>query len=130
MRSLAIPYTNYRFACFSPTTSKFEGDTPCGLQTYVELKSVEDYSNFDPVYLGLSLLHTAYNLYTNSSNATAGFDWIYDEGVVPPYDVDRLTGSSLVREGLDAGLTVGEIVEAWTPGLEEFRSVRKKYLLY
>lgn len=130
MRSLNIPNTNYRFACFSPTTSKFEGDTPCGLQTYISLSSGEDYTGFDAVYVGLSLLHTAYNLYTNSTNAMAGFEWIYDEGVAVPYDIDRLTGSSLVREGLDAGLSVEEIVEAWRPGLEKFRAVRERYLLY
>jgi len=130
MSALSIPYTKYRFACFVPTTSKFEGDTACGLQTYITLDSVAEYKEFDPVYLGLTLLSTAKNLYTNSTNATAGFQWRYDTGDVNPYDIDVLTGSDLIRTSLDKGLSPDAIREAWTPRLEEFRKLRAKYLLY
>lgn len=130
MSVLSIPYTKYRFACFAPTDSKFEGETACGLQTYINLDSVAEYKAFDPVYLGLTLLSTVKSLYTNGTNATAGFQWRYDTGNVIPYDIDRLTGSDLVRTSLDQGLSPDAIKEAWTSGLEDFKKLRAKYLLY
>lgn len=129
MRSLNIPNTNYRFACFTPTTSKFVSEVSCGIQSYITLGG-QDYREFDPVYLGTSLLWTAKHLYTSGSNSSSdGFHWIFSEGT-NDYNIDRLAGGPLIRKGIDSGLSPDEIRERWMGGLEEFREKRNRYLLY
>lgn len=127
MRGLNIPNTNYRFACFTPTTSKFESQVSCGVQSYIILGE-KDYEEFDPVYLGTSLLWTAKHLYTRI-NGTDGFSWLSSEGT-GEYSIDRLAGGPLIRESIDAGLAPDEVRDRWMTGLENFRKMREKYLLY
>jgi uncharacterized protein YbbC (DUF1343 family) len=43
---------------------------------------------------------------------------------------NRLAGTSKLREQILAGWTAKEIRETWKPGLEEFKRIRQKYLLY
>lgn len=43
---------------------------------------------------------------------------------------DKVTGSDRVRRALQQGRSAGEIVASWKPGVEEFRSRRRPYLLY
>ncbi|KAJ9150902.1 Uncharacterized conserved protein UCP016719 [Pleurostoma richardsiae] len=135
MRALGIPHTNYRFACFTPTTSKFTSETACGVQNYIQLSNVKDYEEFDPVYVGVGLLWTARHLYTVDNTTgdgitTDAFHWIYGGSSKTVYDIDVLTGSPLIRDGIEKGLHPAEIKEAWLPSLEEFKQKRTKYLLY
>lgn len=128
MRSLDLPNTNYRFACFSPTTSKFESETACGVQTYVSLDK-GSYEEFDPVYLGVALLSTAKQLYQTPKNGTA-FEWLASTSDKSQFNVDILAGSPLVREGIDAGLTPDAIRSSWKVDLAKFQAKRARYLLY
>jgi uncharacterized protein YbbC (DUF1343 family) len=136
MRSLSISNTDYRFACFSPTTSKFESETACGLQTYISLTSVRDYEQFDPVHLGVSLLWSAKHLYTTAKNdigfgnTTQSFHWVFNGSQKTVYDIDVLAGGSLIREGIESGLSPDEIRSLWHDELREFKRKRKSYLLY
>lgn len=136
MRALDIPNTNFRPACFSPTTSKFQSQTVCGLQSYIFLDSVSDHEEFDPVFLGVSLLWSAKNLYTvggndtGFGNTTQSFRWLFNGSNKSLYDVDVLTGGSLVREGIEAGLSPDEIRSQWEAGLHAFKTKRSSYLLY
>jgi uncharacterized protein YbbC (DUF1343 family) len=43
---------------------------------------------------------------------------------------DRLAGTSALREQLLNGWSAKEIRSTWKPGLEQFKEIRKKYLLY
>ncbi|GKZ56588.1 hypothetical protein AnigIFM49718_001855 [Aspergillus niger] len=135
MRALKIPHTNFRSACFSPTTSKFQSQTVCGLQSYVFLNSIGDYEEFDPVFLGVSLLWSAKHLYTvggndtGFGNTTQSFHWLFGSKT-GLYDVDVLTGGSLVREGIEAGLPPDEIRSQWEADLQAFKKKRETYLLY
>ncbi|KAJ6445079.1 secreted protein [Purpureocillium lavendulum] len=136
MRSLDVPHTAYRFQCFVPTTSKFDTQTACGLQTYVtDMRNDRDYAEFDAPFVGVNLLYAARKLFTvdnttGEAPTTGAFHWIYGGSSKSIYDVDVLTGSPLVREGIENGLTPDQIRKAWTPRLQEFREKRKKYLLY
>ncbi|PGH02331.1 hypothetical protein AJ79_07671 [Helicocarpus griseus UAMH5409] len=135
IRALNIAHTAYRPACFSPTTSKFAGNTSCGIQTYVSASSKREFETFDPIYLGVSLLWAAKKLYTapvDDGNVTASFHWLYSESSDGGrrYNVDLLSGGPLVREGIDAGLSPHALREKWMGGLGEFRRVRERYLLY
>jgi uncharacterized protein YbbC (DUF1343 family) len=43
---------------------------------------------------------------------------------------DKLAGSSELRKQIVAGKSVEEIRESWAEGLEDFKAVREKYLIY
>jgi uncharacterized protein YbbC (DUF1343 family) len=43
---------------------------------------------------------------------------------------NRLAGTSKLKDQIYAGWTAKEIRETWKPGLEEFKKIRSKYLLY
>jgi uncharacterized protein YbbC (DUF1343 family) len=43
---------------------------------------------------------------------------------------NRLAGSSKLKDQLNAGWTAKEIRATWEPGLQEFKKIRVKYLLY
>jgi uncharacterized protein YbbC (DUF1343 family) len=45
-------------------------------------------------------------------------------------DFDKLTGTENLREQIIAGTTEEEIRKSWEPGLSDFKSMRKKYLIY
>jgi uncharacterized protein YbbC (DUF1343 family) len=48
----------------------------------------------------------------------------------PDHWIDDLTGSSFVREAVDAGRSADEIVAGWQGELATFQALRAKYLIY
>lgn len=49
---------------------------------------------------------------------------------LPGLFFDKLAGSSALREMIQAGYTEKQIKETWQPGLNAFKKIREKYLLY
>jgi len=45
-------------------------------------------------------------------------------------DFKKLAGNEILEEQIKSGLSVQEIRESWQVGLEKFKKIRKKYLLY
>jgi len=43
---------------------------------------------------------------------------------------DKLAGTASLRKDIVAGKNVDDIRASWQPGLEAFKKIRKKYLLY
>jgi uncharacterized protein YbbC (DUF1343 family) len=43
---------------------------------------------------------------------------------------EKLAGNNILRKQIISGLTADEIRQSWKPGLEQYREIRKKYLLY
>ncbi|HSV87590.1 MAG TPA: DUF1343 domain-containing protein [Bacteroidales bacterium] len=43
---------------------------------------------------------------------------------------DRLAGSNILRNQIKAGLNENQIRQSWQPGLEAFKKIRAKYLIY
>ncbi len=43
---------------------------------------------------------------------------------------NTLAGNSILRSQIEAGMTESEIRAGWQPGLEQFKKLREKYLLY
>jgi uncharacterized protein YbbC (DUF1343 family) len=43
---------------------------------------------------------------------------------------NTLAGSELLQQQIKSGMTEAEIRKSWEPGLEQFRKIREKYLLY
>ncbi|MFF7730329.1 exo-beta-N-acetylmuramidase NamZ domain-containing protein [Streptomyces sp. NPDC008001] len=112
LNALDLPGVRFREAYAVPAFSKFQGRTIGGVQLHVH-----DPAAYRPVRTGVALLVTAKRVWP-------GFAWRPDRWI------DRLAGTASVRTMTDAGASVDDIVEAWQPGLEAFRSVREEHLLY
>ncbi|MBT2442663.1 DUF1343 domain-containing protein [Streptomyces sp. ISL-36] len=110
--ALDLPGVRFREAYFAPTFSKFQGRTVGGVQL-----QVHDRTAFDPVRTGIGLLVSA-------KRSWSGFAWRPDNWI------DKLTGSTRVRNLIDAGADTDEVVGAWDADLSAFRAVRAEYLLY
>jgi len=67
--------------------------------------------------LDLSRVIEAYNAYPDKSRFFRGY-------------FDTLAGTRKLREQIEAGMSAEEIRESWQPGVEEFKILRAKYLLY
>ena len=61
----------------------------------------------------------------------ADFAWRYDSyDPARPYWIDKLTGSTRLREQITAGASADEVVGAWRDELAAFDDRRQQYLLY
>ena len=119
LAALDIPGAGFREAYFNPTFSKWTGKACAGVQVHVT-----DPSTFDPMRVGVEMLVAAHRLYDD-------FEWRYDSyDPVRPYWIDKLTGSTRLREQVTAGASAGEVVGAWKAELAAFDQRRQQYLIY
>ena len=119
LAALDIPGAGFREAYFNPTFSKWTGKASAGVQVHVT-----DPSTFDPMRVGVEMLVAAHRLYDD-------FEWRYDSyDPVRPYWIDKLTGSTRLREQVTAGASAGEVVGAWKAELAAFDQRRQQYLIY
>ena len=66
------------------------------------------------------------------------FQWVIDayhntgsqEEFFKPDFFNKLAGTDALKKQIEAGLSFEEIKKTWQPGLEAFKQVRKKYLIY
>ncbi len=114
-----VPGVEFREAYFSPTFSKHVGEVCGGVQVHLG-----DPSRLDGPRLGAEMLVAAKALYPD-------FAWRKDSwDAARPYWVDKLTGSTRLREMVDAGADADEVVGAWRAELAAFERRRAPYLLY
>ena len=116
-----LPGVRFRAVTFQPAFQKFTGQFCGGIQQHVV-----DRAAYRPVRTGLALIKAARDLWPRE------FDWR-----PPPYEyemkrpaIDVLTGTSRVRERIEAGASVAEIESEWEEDLTQFRELRSRYLLY
>jgi uncharacterized protein YbbC (DUF1343 family) len=102
----------FRPVHFTPTFSKYEGNPCNGVQVHVM-----DRDTFDPVVVGLTVIATIHDLYPHEFHFNAS-------------DFDRLIGNDWVRQDIEKGVAVSEMLRRWQVGLSQFEKVRRKYLLY
>ena len=85
---------------------------------------ITDPSAMDPVRVAVEMLVAAKALY-------ADFAWRYDSyDPARPYWVDKLSGSTRLREQVTAGASADEVVGAWKAELADFDRRRQQYLIY
>jgi uncharacterized protein YbbC (DUF1343 family) len=113
LTALNLPGAAFRENYFSPTFSKFAGQTVGGVELYVT-----DRYAFDPVRTAVAMLVTLKRAYPSD------FGWRPDNWI------DKLTGSDHVRRSVDAGMGTDDIVAGWQAELNAFRALREKYLIY
>jgi len=119
LNALRLPGVRFRPVAFAPTTSKHSGSTCGGVQVHVL-----DRQAFRPVETGVYLLATIKRLYPGD------FRWLPTSWEGQPPHIDLLAGTDRLRQALDAGVPVPDIVAEWQPGLAAFLQEREEVLLY
>lgn len=119
LASLELPGAGFREAYFNPTFSKHQGKVCGGVQVHIT-----DPRTFDPMRVGVEMLVAAKALFSE-------FAWRYDTyDPKRPYWIDKLTGSTRLREQVTAGASADEVAGAWREELAEFDRRRQQYLIY
>ncbi|MDO9378056.1 MAG: DUF1343 domain-containing protein [Nocardioidaceae bacterium] len=118
LRAQRLRGVRFRETYFVPTFSKHLGTVCGGVQVHVD-----DPDALDPVRLGIAMLVEA----RDTGGGT--FDWRPGD---PPENrwIDKLTGSTRVRDQIEDGAGVDAIVGAWKAELAAFVERRRPYLLY
>jgi uncharacterized protein YbbC (DUF1343 family) len=116
LNALGLPGVRFREVYFAPTFSKWVNQNCAGVQVVVT-----DRRGYDAIRTAIAMIVTARALYPK--------DFAWRESA-PPYWIDELTGSDLVRKGVDGGSTADAIVASWQAELQRFRNQRARYLLY
>jgi uncharacterized protein YbbC (DUF1343 family) len=119
LAALDLPGVGFREAYFNPTFSKHQGKVCGGVQVHIT-----DPRTFDPMRVGVEMLVAARSLYSD-------FAWRKDTwDAARPYWIDKLTGSTRLRDQITAGASADEVVGAWRDELAEFDRRRQQYLIY
>ena len=112
----------FREAYFAPTAPGQKPQLLNQVCAGVEVK-VTDRAAFDPIRTGVAMLVEA--------RKYPAFAWRSDAwDPARPYWIDKLTGSPRLREMIDAGADVDDVVGAWAEELAGFNRRRRPYLLY
>ena len=112
---------NFRPLHFLPTFHKFAGRMCGGIQIHVTNRQT-----FRPVITGVAIISAIRRLYPGEfAWRRPPYEYVHDR---LPFDV--ITGTSRLREQIDAGVSVAQIEESWSQSITDFRERRKNYLLY
>jgi len=125
LNAYGFPGVYFRPVYFEPTFHKQARQTCGGCQIHVT-----DRHTFRPVLATAALFHTFHAM----APATAAVPFTWRQ---PPYEYERekvpidvLTGSSDLRQQIDAGLDPRAIEASWEPELHAFRAAWTEVLLY
>jgi uncharacterized protein YbbC (DUF1343 family) len=77
------------------------------------------YSPADGYHIRLNYILTAYRLFPGK-----------DSFFLKNNFINKLAGNDILAQQIKQGKTEKEIWKSWEPGLQEFKKIRKKYLLY
>lgn len=119
LNALDLPGARFRPVYFVPTFSKHQGQRCAGVHLYVMNRD-----DFRPVETALHLLATVKTMYPES------FGWHAPWAEGSPLPIDLLSGSARLRQHLDAGRPVSELVSQWEESVKAFQTLRVQYLLY
>ena len=111
----------FRPCYFRPTFQKWAGQTCGGVQIHVN-----DREAFTPVIVGIAMVKTAYDLYTEHFQwKQEAYEYVFDKN---PFDV--VSGTDKIRTQIEGGVALNDIESDWADGLANFREIRIPYLLY
>ena len=110
LNSAAVPGVRFVPIYFTPTERQHSGHRCGGVQILVT-----NWSEFDPLWLGMTLANRLRTMYPN--------DW-------QPDGLLRLLCDRATYENVLAGKPVKAIIAAWNDELAAFQRIRKRYLLY
>jgi len=119
LNDLSLPGVRFRPAFFTPSASKYAGETCQGVYVHVM-----DREAFRPLRTGLYIVFTIRTLWPDD------FTWLKTSWEGHPPHFDLLIGNGWVREQIDAGQAVNEIIARWQEDLNRFDALRRSYFLY
>ena len=118
---LDLPGVAFRSTYFQPTFQKHARVTCGGVQIHMT-----DREALLPVITGVAVMKLAFDLYPEHFLwKQEAYEYVFD---VNPIDV--VAGTDKLRKQLENGESVEAIQASWEEGEVEFRTLRKKYLLY
>ncbi|MGA1842224.1 MAG: exo-beta-N-acetylmuramidase NamZ domain-containing protein [bacterium] len=112
LNALEIPGIIFREAWFTPAFSKYKGELCGGVQIHII-----DRGRYRPFETMLNIIRTIMNIYRQ-------FFIFHTEYF------DRIIGTPRVREALEKGIDIKEIVKSCQEELDNFSDLRRPYLLY
>ncbi|MGQ0543250.1 MAG: exo-beta-N-acetylmuramidase NamZ family protein [Blastocatellia bacterium] len=116
-----FPGVEFRQTFFQPTFQKHARVTCGGVQLHVT-----DRNAFTPVIVGIAMIKTAYDLYTDRFEwKRDAYEYVFDKN---PFDV--VSGTDNTRKAIEEGVSLKEIEDSWVKGLAEFAEMRSQFLLY
>lgn len=87
---------------------------------------VVDRTLFEPVITGVAMVKTIFDLYPEHFEwKVPPYEYVYDRN---PFDV--IAGTTKLRESFELGKSLDEIKNNWEKELNDFWSIRNKYLMY
>ncbi|MGA1790098.1 MAG: exo-beta-N-acetylmuramidase NamZ domain-containing protein [bacterium] len=102
----------FRESWFTPTFSKYREELCGGAQIHVK-----DRSRYRPFESTLHIIRTIINMYPKDFRFHNEY-------------MDKIMGTVKIREALEKGVDIKEIVKSWQKDLDRFSDLRKSYLLY
>jgi uncharacterized protein YbbC (DUF1343 family) len=121
LNAMRIDGAWFRPVVFEPTFHKHARQACGGCQIHVT-----DRARFRPVLAAVAVMGECHRA------APDRFAWRE-----PPYEyvhdrmpIDILAGSERLREAIEADIPPRDIAAEWTPGVDEFLDIRRRYLLY
>lgn len=118
LSDLELSGVDFRAAYFTPESSKHEGELSGGVEVYVT-----DQDSYRSVETGLSIVKTVHDMYPDDFE----FQPENEEGIS---QFDNLVGNGWVREKIEEGESMEDIISEWETDLNEFKELRREYLLY
>ncbi len=112
LNELNLEGIKFREACFSPTFSKYKGELCGGAQIHVI-----DRNQYRPFESSLHIIKTVMKMYPSHFKFHNEY-------------FDKIMGTSKVREALEKGIDVKDIIKSYKGELDNFLVLRKPYLLY
>ncbi len=112
LNKLNLPGLKFREAWFTPYFSKYRGEQCGGAQIHVIDR--RRYRSFES---SLSIIKTIMDMYPTRFKFHNEY-------------LDKIMGTSKVREALEKGADVKEIIKSYEKELNKFSELRKPYLLY
>lgn len=112
LNKLNLPAMRFEPAQFTPTSSKYKGQSCNGVQIVTS-----DRNRLEPYFSGILIVSEIYRMHPDT------FEWKIGH-------FDRLCGTPKVREAISSGASLKELRAGWQDELESFLRIRKKYLAY
>jgi uncharacterized protein YbbC (DUF1343 family) len=106
-----VRFEAVKFVPDAPSDGKFDGVEVSGVRL------VATSPEYDPTHAAVALLVETHRM--------SGTQWGWLQA-----HFDRLAGTDLLRQAIDAGAAVDEILSGWQQELEAFMRVREQYLIY
>jgi uncharacterized protein YbbC (DUF1343 family) len=121
LTSLELPGVIFRPIEFLPTFQKHAGNNCGGVFLHVT-----DRKAFEPVYTGLAMIKTAFDLYPEEFLwKNPPYEYVFDRN---PFDV--IAGTTKIREMFEQKASWEDLKKFCQKGVEAFSEMREKYLLY